>query len=443
MKTYAIVLAAGLGTRMKSELPKCAIPLLEKPMIEYIVDNLEKSYVDEIICVVGYKSDDIEKILGNRVRYIKQEKQIGTANAVLQCLNYLEDGKSIILPGDVPLVDSDIINNIINYNENVTIGTMNLDNPFGYGRIVRSSDNIIKITEEKDSSKKELLIKEVNTGILCLNNNLLKRYIPLIDNNNSKSEYYITDIIGLLSSKYKISSYFIKDSYKVIGVNDLFSLSELECILSKKIKQKHILNGVTLINKDSIVISYDTVIESNVIIYPNVVILGKTLIRKNSVIEPNSLIRNSIIHENVVVNSSVINDSIINKNSTIGPFSNIKLNSEIGENNRIGNYVEIKNSKTSSNTNAAHLSYIGDATIGANVNFGCGSITVNYDGKIKSKTIIKDNVFIGCNSNLIAPIEISSNSFIAAGTTVTNDVASGDLVIGRVKQQNKKGYLIK
>ncbi len=442
MKKYAIVLAAGLGTRMKSDLPKCAYPLLNKPMIEYIVDNLERSNVDEIICVIGHKGNIIKSILKNRVTYVVQEVQLGTAHAVLQALSVMNDGISIIIPGDVPLVDSSIIQTLFNYNNDLTIATMNISNPSGYGRIVKLNNKVVKIVEDKEASKEELLINEVNTGLMVIKNDLLKKYIPLIKNNNSKNEYYLTDIIFLLNG-YNVNSHLILDDYKLTGINDLYSLSKLETILIDNINNGHLLNGVNIINKNSVVISIDTIIESGVTIHPNTILYGKNIIKKNSEIGPNTQITNSIINENVKINSSCIYNSIINENTIIGPFAHIKQNSEIGMNNRIGNFVEIKNSKTDNKVNAVHLSYIGDATIGNNVNFGCGSITVNYDGKTKSKTIIEDNVFIGCNSNLIAPLLIESNSFIAAATTVTKNVSSGDLVIGRVKQVNKKGYFVK
>lgn len=445
MKIYAIILAAGFGTRMKSELPKCAYPLLDKPMVEYIVDSLERSNISEILCVVGYKEENIKSILGSRVKFVKQENQLGTANAVLSCLEHLDDGISIIIPGDVPLVDEDIINTLLlNHQSNdMTIATIHVDNPSGYGRTIRYNDSVVKIVEDKEATEQERLIKEVNSGLLAVNNNLLKQYVPKIKNNNIKSEYYLTDLVEMLSSNYKVGSCIIKDSYKLTGVNDLYSLSELELILKNNVITNHLINGVNIINKASVTISSDTIIEENVFIYPNCILLGKNIIKKNSVIGPNSQIINSIIEEGVNINSSIIIDSQIGSNSKIGPFSHIKLNSVIGENNRIGNFVEIKNSITGNKTNAVHLSYIGDSQIGSNVNFGCGSITVNYDGRVKSKTVIGDNVFIGCNSNLIAPVEIKSDSFIAAATTVTHDVDSGDLVIGRVKQLNKKGYFVK
>ncbi|MFI3252354.1 MAG: bifunctional UDP-N-acetylglucosamine diphosphorylase/glucosamine-1-phosphate N-acetyltransferase GlmU [bacterium] len=441
MKTYAIILAAGMGSRMCSDVPKCAFKLIDKPMIEYIVDEIENE-VDEIICVIGHKGNVIKEILNDRVKYVYQEKQLGTADAVLQALPFLLEGKSIIIPGDVPLINKNIINKIFeNFNDYLTVVSTIKDNPTGYGRIVRDT-SIIKIVEDKEVNEYERLIKEVNTGVICIDNNLLKKNIVKINNNNNKGEYYLTDIIEL-SNENEINSYLINDSNILSGVNDLYSLSIVEEYLRDKINKRHMLNGVNIINPKTVTISNDTIIERGVVIHQNCMITGKSIIKENCVVTTNSEIYNSILNENVICKNSVINESIINKNSSIGPFAHIRNNSIIGENNRIGNFVEVKNSITNNNTKSAHLSYLGDSEIGSNVNIGCGSITVNYDGIKKHKTIIGNNVFIGCNSNLIAPIEIDDNSFIAAGTTVTNKVESGDFVIGRVKQTNKKGYNIK
>lgn len=441
MKKYAIVMAAGMGSRMNSNIPKCAFPLLNKPMIEYIVDSLLESNIDEIICVIGHKGNDIKEILNDRVTYVTQEKQLGTANAVLHALPLLDAGSTIILPGDIPLIDTSIINELIKThidNKNkLTVTTMNIDNPYGYGRIVRGEK--LKIVEHKDATEDILKINEVNAGVFFIDNELLKYVLPKVNNDNSKKEFYLTDIVEMCDA----STHTVIDSYKLSGVNDLYALSVVESYLRNDINKQHMLNGVNIINPNTVTISIDTTIESGVTLMPNTLVVGRSSIAKNSIVGPNTEIYNSIINENVSINNSVVRDSIINENSSVGPFAHIRMGSIIGEGNRIGNFVEVKNSQTNFNTKAAHLSYIGDSTVGSNVNFGCGSITVNYDGKVKSKTTIEDNVFIGCNSNLIAPITIKSNSLIAAGTTVTEDVECGDLAIGRVKQSNKKGYNVK
>ncbi len=444
MKTYAVIMAAGLGTRMKSDLPKCAYPLLKKPMIEYIVDNLELSSVDEIITVVGHKKEVIENILTNRVKYAFQEKQLGTANAVSCALSFLEKGQTIILPGDTPLIDLDIINKLIDTHKkqknDLTIGTIELDDPSCFGRMIRINNKIVKITEHKDATEDELKIKEINTGLFCVDNDILKDALSKVSNNNAKGEYYLTDIVEIISKEKQIGSFTIEDKYKLTGINDLYTLSLVESDLRKAINKTHMLNGVNIINPETVTISPNTKIGYGTTISSNCVLLGNNEIGNNVVVGPNTELFNSILEDEVKCIHSVVYDSKIKKESQIGPFAHIRMNSEIGERNRIGNFVEVKNSKTGTKTNSAHLSYIGDTEAGSNVNFGCGTVTVNYDGKVKSKTIIGDRVFIGCNSNLIAPVQIKDDSFIAAATTVTDTVESGDMAIGRCKQINKKGY---
>ncbi len=446
MKTYAVIMAAGLGTRMKSELPKCAFKLLNKPMIEYIVDTLEESVVDNIITVVGHKRKVIEGILQQRSEYAFQEKQIGTANAVL-CAEHLikGDGQTIILPGDTPLIDLDIINKLIDTHKaqknDLTIGTIELNDPSGFGRIIRSNSNIIKITEHKDATEDELNIKEINTGVFCIDNKLLFSSLKEVKNENAKGEYYLTDIVEIISKlNKKIGSFTIDDKYKLTGINDLFTLSEVENQVRKSVNKKHMLNGVNIINPETVTISLESVIEAGATIHQGSVLFGKNKISKNVVVGPNTELINAVLEEGVVCKHSVVSDSVVKKNTTIGPFAHVRLNSVIGENDRIGNFVEVKNSIIGNKTNAAHLAYIGDSTCGDNVNFGCGCVTVNYDGKVKHKTVIGDRVFIGCNSNLIAPINIDSDSYIAAGSTIYANVDSGDFAIARNKQINKKDY---
>ena len=436
----AIILAGGKGERMKSDVPKCAFPILKKPMIKYIIDTLKKTKVDNRVIVVGHKKEVFMEMLDGE-EFAIQENQLGTADAVKAALDKLKDGITIVLPGDTPLITNALINKLLDLqlkdNNDMTLCTMIVDNPFGYGRIIRANNKIKEIVEEKEATKEIKEIKEVNTGIMVFNNDFLKKYIKKIDNDNLKGEYYLTDIINFAKN---ISSYTLEDPKMLMGINDLYALSEIEDMLSKEIKKNFILNGVNIINKDSVVIGPDVEIASGVTIYPNTFIMGKTTIAKKAVIGPNTELYNATINENVLCRQSVVYDSTILKDATVGPFAHIRMNTVVGEKDRIGNFVEVKNSTLGTNTKSSHLSYLGDSEIGNNVNIGCGSITVNYDGKKKSKTVIGDNVFVGCNSNLIAPITIKNDSFIAAGSTITDDVDESDLAIARSKQINKKGY---
>ncbi len=447
MKNYAIVLAAGKGTRMKTELPKCAFPILQKPMIEYIVENIEKSVVDEIVCVVGYKKEYIEELLGERVKYVFQDEQLGTGHAVKMAKDLLnkKQGTTVILLGDMPLVDKKVIDKVISYHNDkkndLTVVTAEFDNPKGYGRIIRNEyGSIERIVEHKDCTKNQKTIKEINTGIYIVDNSLLYDAIDKIQINSRKGEYYLTDIVEIMKKDYIVDAFLLWDSPRVMGVNDLYTISLAEKHLRNDINKMHMINGVSIINPETVTIGHSVVIEENVIINPNTFITGNSVIKKGSIIGPNTEINCSIIHKNVTVKHSLVYDSEVFDNSLIGPFAHLRNGAVIGKNNRIGNFVEVKKSTTGDGTKAAHLAYIGDAVTGNNVNFGCGSITVNYDGVEKHQTIIGDDVFIGCNTNLVAPLKVGNKVFIAAGSTVTKNIPEGAFAIARNKQINKVDY---
>ncbi len=450
MRSYAIVLAAGKGTRMKTCLPKCAYPLLKKPMIAYIVENLKNTeLVDETIVVVGHKKEVIQEILNSTVSYAVQSEQLGTGHAVKMAKELITDldGFTIILPGDMPLIDETVLKNAIDHHyeskNDLTIVSTIVEDPFGYGRIIRNGDLIIdKIVEENEATSKEKQINEINTGIYIIKNDLLFDSLDKIQNNNSKGEYYLTDIVNILKKdNAKLGTYLLKTAYKAMGVNDLYALSIAEGKLRHNINMNLMKSGVAMINPDTITIGHNVVIEENVTIHPNTYITGNSVIKKNSAIGPNTEIHNSIIGERVICKHSLVYNSEIQDESQVGPFAHLRDGAVVGPKNRIGNFVEIKKSYTGYKTKASHLAYIGDAQIGDRVNFGCGAITVNYDGKNKYKTIIGDNVFIGCNANLIAPIEIHDDSFIAAGSTVNKNVPKGSLAIARAYQVNKENYM--
>lgn len=447
MKNYAVILAAGKGTRMKTELPKCAFPILKKPMIEYIVENVEKSVIDETVAVIGYKKEIFEEMLGNRVDFAYQEEQLGTGHAVMVTKDLMahKRGTTIILLGDMPLVDYKMINKAISYHRDrgndLTVVTTEFDNPKGYGRIIRNEyRNIEAIVEHNDCTDEQKRIKEINTGIYVVNNSHLYKVLDKIKMNEKKGEYYLTDIIEIMKKDYIVGTFVLWDNTKVMGVNDLYSVSIAEKVLRDQINKIHMLNGVSITNPETVTIGHDVVIESNVTIYPNTYITGKSVIKTGAILGTNTEIHNSIIHENVAIKHSLVYDSEVHANTTIGPFAHLRNGANIGEDNRIGNFVEVKNSKTGKNTKSAHLAYIGDSEVGNNVNFGCGSITVNYDGLNKHKTIIGNDVFVGCNTNLVAPIKVGNNVFIAAGSTVTKDIPEGALAIARNKQINKADY---
>jgi bifunctional UDP-N-acetylglucosamine pyrophosphorylase / glucosamine-1-phosphate N-acetyltransferase len=450
MKRYAIILAAGKGTRMKTELPKCAYPLLKKPMIAYIIENVHNSHqTDETIVVVGHKREVIQEILGDRVSYAVQVDQLGTGHAVMvtEPLVTDMDGSTIILPGDMPLVDTKTIERAFHeHNErrnDLTVVTTRVEDPTGYGRILRDESGYLEgIIEHHEASILQKGIDEINTGVYIVNNKILFDALKRVDNNNSKKEYYLTDIVNIIKTEGNvIGTYFVKESYKTMGVNDLYSLSIAEAKLRHVINQQLMISGVAMINPDTITIGQNVVIEENVVIHPNTYITGNSIIKKGAQIGPNTEIHESIIGERVICRHSLVFNSTVHEDTSIGPFAHLREGANIGPHNRIGNFVEIKKSTTGANTKASHLAYIGDGTVGKNVNFGCGAVTVNYDGVNKYQTVIGDDVFVGCNANLIAPIVIGDNSFIAAGSTLNKNVPNDALAIARAYQVNKENYV--
>ncbi len=447
MKNYAIILAAGKGTRMRTEMPKCAFPILKKPMIEYILENVDKSVIDEVTLVVGHKKEIFKEMLGDKVKYCNQDEQLGTGHAVKVCEEELKNkqGNTIILLGDMPLVDYKVMNLAFEQHEisgdDLTVITTDYDNPKGYGRIIRDENgNIERIVEHRDCTDEQKFIKEVNTGIYVVDNRILFEAVNQIKVNERKGEYYLTDIVEIIRKKGHVGAFRLWDSEKVMGINDLYTVSIAERFLRRKINQEHMLNGVYMVNPKTITVGHDVTIEPGVTIYPNTYITGGSVIKEGAKVGPNTEIHGSIIHNNVSVKHSLVFDSEIMENTVVGPFAHLRNGAKIGPNNRIGNFVEVKNSTTGFNTKAAHLAYIGDSETGRNVNFGCGSITVNYDGINKHRTIIGDDVFIGCNTNLVAPLEVGNNVFIAAGSTVTKNIPSGALAIARNRQINKADY---
>ncbi len=349
----------------------------------------------------------------------------------------------------MPLIDDSVIKLAIHehleFRHDLTVVSTIVDEPFEYGRIIRDEAGYLNaIIEENDATKEIKLIHEINTGIYIIDNRFLVPTLKKIKNDNAKKEYYLTDIVKIMKEEgYLVGTYLLEKSYKAMGVNDLYTLSKAETILRHNINKALMRSGVAMINPDTITIGQNVVIDENVVIHPNTYITGNSHIANGAVIGPNTEIHNSVIGENVICKHSLVYNSEVKKNSVVGPFAHLRDGAIIGENNRIGNFVEVKKSQTGDTFKASHLAYIGDAEIGDNVNFGCGSITVNYDGVNKYKTIIGNDVFVGCNSNLIAPIKIEDNAIIAAGSTVDKNVPHGSLAIARAYQINKENYIRK
>lgn len=449
--TYAIVLAAGQGTRMKSDLYKVLHPVCGKSMVAHVIDNILNIGTTRVVTIVGHGAEKVASTLGEKSEYALQEEQLGTAHAVQQAEELLGDldGTTIVVCGDTPLIRSETMESLIAHHNatgaKATILTAITDNPTGYGRIIRGEDNqVLRNVEQKDATTKEQQVKEINTGTYCFNNKVLFDTLKKVKNDNSQGEYYLPDVIGILQAEGSlVAAHIVEDFSETLGVNDRVVLSQAEAVMRQRIVESHMRNGVTVINPENTYISTDTIIGRDTILQPGVMLEGKTVIGDRCTIGPNSQIVDSVLEDGVTVHSSVILKSKVGAKTTIGPFAHIRPESDLGENVRIGNFVEVKKSVIGNESKVSHLSYIGDAEIGNQVNVGCGSITVNYDGKNKYITTIEDNVFVGCNVNLIAPITVKEGSFVAAGSTISKDVPENALAIGRARQENKENYASK
>ena len=450
MYKCALILAAGQGTRIKSNLPKVLHKVCGKEMVNHVIDTMRTAKIDDINVIIGKGAELVKNsTMSRNVSYSLQEEQLGTGHAVKCAIEFLKDKKGIvgIFAGDAPLIKSDTIEELfdthIKNNNSATLVTSIVSDPTGYGRVVRSGDEVIKIVEHKDCNEEELKINEMNAAIYCFDIESLLSSLEKLSNNNSQGEYYLTDVIGILKEEGKKVGALSIDYEETIGVNSRVQLAEAEEVLRNRINKKHMENGVTLIDPKSIYIGSDVEIGKDTIIYPGNVIEGNSKIGEEVILYPNSRISNSIISNNVEIQSSVIIDSEIGEKTTVGPFAYIRPQSIIGKNARIGDFVEIKKSTIGNNTKVSHLTYIGDAEVGEGCNFGCGTVVVNYDGKNKHKTTIGNNSFIGCNTNLVSPVNVGDNSYIAAGSTITNDVNDSELAIARAKQRNIQGWVEK
>lgn len=441
----AIVLAAGKGTRMKSDKCKVMHEVLHKPMIGHIVESLRKANVDRIVVVVGHGAESVKEYLKDSVEYALQEPQLGTGHATMQAEMLKEEkGDTIILCGDGPCIQSETILKVFEANKDhaCSVVTAVLEDGARYGRIVRNEKNLVeKIVEAKDCSSEELEIKEINTGIFCFKNELLFEGLKEIKNNNAQNEYYLTDLVEIFNKKgLSVNAMVVDDVDETMGVNDRVDLAKAQKWLKQHVNKKHMMNGVTLIDPDNTYIDTEVSIGVDSVIYPNVHLEGNTVIGNNVTIFPNSYLRNAVIEDGAVIDSSKVVESKVGANSTVGPMSHLRNNTVVASNCRIGNFVEFKNTNFGEGSKCAHLTYVGDSDVGKGVNFGCGVVTVNYDGKNKFRTTIKDGAFIGSNCNLIAPVTIGENALLAAGSTITSSVEDGDMGIARSRQSIKKGY---
>ena len=444
----AVILAAGKGTRMRSKYPKVLHKVGGKPMLQHVIDAATVAGCDDKVVIVGHEAELVEKMVGSQGKIALQAEQLGTGHAVMQTAEALKGftGTALILCGDTPLLEGEELKKFCEAHKAsgaaATVLTAVMDDPFGYGRIVRDEKgNVQAIVEQKDATEAQKAIKEINTGIYCMECPLMFDVLATLTNDNAQGEYYLTDVLEKLNQAgQKVGGVVTEDSDMVMGINSRKQLSVAEGVMRQRILDKLMDNGVTIMDPASTFIEGSVKIGRDTIIYPYTWLEGTTVIGEDCEIGPNARFTNVKIGNDNHLQFIYGHDCEVKNHVTAGPYVHLRPDTVISDGVKIGNYVEVKNSNVGEGTKLPHLTYIGDSDIGSGVNMGCGCITVNYDGKKKHRTIIGDNAFVGCNTNLVAPVTVQANTYIGAGSTITKEVPENALGIARAKQKNIEGW---
>ena len=445
--TDIIILAAGKGTRMQSRLPKVLHKLAGQPLLSHVLAAAKTVNKAKSVVVTGFGADQVENTIGKQAdAFVTQPQQLGTGHAVQCALPHIrENAKVLILYGDVPLISPSTIGKMLDTVTDNQMGllTVILDDPSGYGRIIRDTDNNISaIVEQKDASPEQLKVNEVNTGVMALTSQQLMRWLPQIDNNNAQGEYYLTDLIAIATSdSVKVKSIQPQSATEVEGVNNRVQLSQLERAHQRQKAQKLMDSGTSLADPERFDQRGELTVGTDNFIDINCIFEGEVKLGSNVHIGPNCQIINSSIGDGVEIKANtIIEDTVVGDNAILGPFARLRPGTELADNTKIGNFVETKKAKVGTGSKINHLSYVGDAELGEGVNVGAGTITCNYDGANKFNTTIGDNSFVGSNSTLVAPVKVADNSFVGAGSTITKDTEQNSLAISRAKQRNIEGW---
>ena len=447
----AVILAGGQGKRMKADMPKPLFKVLGEPMLHWVITACEAADVTDICVIKGFKGEMIDEYLGKKYATALQAERLGTGHAVQQAIPFLENdtsGNTLVLCGDAPFIDEKTIRDSLAVHEEqgnaVTVITAELENPFGYGRIIRSASGISGIVEQKDATEEQKAVKEVNSGAYWFRTADLIELLGKLDNNNAQKEYYLTDTVSIAISEGKNAGAYKSANADIIkGANDRKDLLELNTYARMAVIGKHLENGVEFTCTDGVIIERGVEIGVGTEILPNTILRRHASIGSNCVIGPNTLVENCKVGDDVSLNTVQAYDSVIESGVKIGPYVHIRPDCLIRSESKIGDFVEIKNSTIGEKTAIAHLAYVGDSDIGKRVNIGCGTVTVNYDGIAKSRCVIGDNCFVGCNTNLIAPVKLGKAVYTAAGTTVTRDVPDYALAIDRGVMKINEGYTLR
>ncbi|ABV89547.1 bifunctional UDP-N-acetylglucosamine diphosphorylase/glucosamine-1-phosphate N-acetyltransferase GlmU [Shewanella pealeana] len=446
MALNVVILAAGKGTRMRSDLPKVLHPIAHKSMVQHVIDTAYQVGSDAIQLVYGYGADKLQARLGEQqLNWVLQAEQLGTGHAVAQAsANIADDDTVLILYGDVPLIQASTLEALLAAREEngLAILTVNLPNPTGYGRIVREGGSVVGIIEQKDANTEQLAINEINTGIMAAPGKQLKAWLGQLSSDNAQGEYYLTDIVAMAHRDgVAITTAQPESAVEVEGANNRVQLAQLERAYQARAAEKLMLEGANLRDPARIDIRGDVTVGMDVMIDVNVVIEGKVTIGNNVTIGAGVILIDCDISDNAVIKPySIIESAKVGVDASAGPFARLRPGAELKEDAHIGNFVEMKKAVLGKGSKAGHLAYIGDATIGSGVNIGAGTITCNYDGANKFQTIIEDNVFVGSDTQLVAPVTIGKGATLGAGSTITKDVAENELVITRVKQRHLTGW---
>lgn len=436
----AIILAAGQGTRMNSQTAKVLHKVGNKSLLQHVIDA-SHPLVNSINVIIGHHSESVKKTTSNDdINWVNQKEQLGTGHAVQQAIPHINDNSiCLILYGDVPLIKTETLQILTDKAESSGFSLLSvmMENPFGYGRIIRDSNNsILSIVEQKDASKDELQVREINTGIMAIRGSILKKYLKELEPNNSQGELYLTDIVEkAVKDNVNIASFICESVAEVMGINDKNQLSQAERAYQQNKASDLMSKGLTIMDPKRFDCRGELSFKDDCVIDVNVVFEGDNDLGKNVLISPNCIIKASKIGDNThILANSIIENAVIGSNTSIGPFARIRPETKIGNHSKIGNFVEVKKSSIENNSKVSHLSYIGDSKIGNDVNVGAGVITCNYDGINKFQTEIKDGAFVGSNSQLVAPVTIGKNATIGAGSTITQNTPDGQLTLSRNKQ---------
>ncbi|MDG6259041.1 bifunctional UDP-N-acetylglucosamine diphosphorylase/glucosamine-1-phosphate N-acetyltransferase GlmU [Glaesserella parasuis] len=441
-----VILAAGKGTRMYSDLPKVLHPIAGKPMVKHVIDTAKQLSAKQIHLIYGHGGDLLQQRLSvEPVNWVLQAEQLGTGHAMQQAAPFFADDENILmLYGDAPLITATTLEKLIaaKPENGIALLTVVLDNPTGYGRIIRENGSVVAIVEQKDANPEQLKIQEINTGVMVASGASFKKWLSQLDNNNAQGEYYITDVIAMANRDgYKVEAVQATNLMEVEGANNRLQLAALERYYQKIQAEKLLLAGVTIIDPARFDLRGTVTHGKDVVIDVNVILEGAIQLGNNVKIGAGSVLKNVVLGDNVEIKPySVLEDSVIGESADVGPFARLRPGTELAAKAHVGNFVEIKKSTIGEGSKVGHLTYIGDSEIGANVNIGAGTITCNYDGANKFKTIIGDNVFVGSDTQLVAPVTVASGATIGAGSTITKDVAADELVITRVPQRHIQGW---